>query len=200
MSSDTLASRIPGLQELWTETTGDARICVAVLDGPVDLAHSCFAGAAIEEVETLVPCVAGDDLASRHGTHVASVIQAHPVVRNSPTAGHGVAALLAARITPSDLDICVTGHGRQRTGVHQHPARTEMHPGHPLDLQRRVGTGVCPRLYDLRHSHGRLPDLDRRLESDRAALLGSCTVRGRPTSRRPGAERWAALHPRRSDK
>jgi subtilisin family serine protease len=74
MNPDTIAPRIPGLQELWTETTGDARICVAVLDGPVDLAHSCFAGAALEEVETLVPCAVGDDPASRHGTHVASVI------------------------------------------------------------------------------------------------------------------------------
>ena len=33
-------------------------------------------------------------------------IQAHPVDRNSPTAGRGVAALLAARIAPSDL--CAT--------------------------------------------------------------------------------------------
>jgi hypothetical protein len=33
-------------------------------------------------------------------------IQAHPVFRGSPTAGAGVAALLAARIAPSDL--CAT--------------------------------------------------------------------------------------------
>jgi len=33
-------------------------------------------------------------------------IQAHPVFRNSPAAGRGVAALLAARIAPSDL--CAT--------------------------------------------------------------------------------------------
>ena len=35
-------------------------------------------------------------------------IQAHPVVRNSPTAGRGVAALLAARVAPSDFDACAT--------------------------------------------------------------------------------------------
>jgi hypothetical protein len=35
-------------------------------------------------------------------------IQAHPVFRNSPAAGRGVAALLAARIAPSDLSLCAT--------------------------------------------------------------------------------------------
>lgn len=55
-------------------TTGDPRVCVAVLDGPVDLGHPCFADARLEVLPTLVPNSAGDDAASRHGTHVASVI------------------------------------------------------------------------------------------------------------------------------
>lgn len=63
-----------GLRELWAETTGDARVCVAVLDGPVDLSHPCFTGAQLAQVETLVSNVAGDDVASQHGTHIASVI------------------------------------------------------------------------------------------------------------------------------
>jgi cyanobactin maturation PatA/PatG family protease len=65
---------VPGLRELWSETTGDPRICVAVLDGPIDLSHPCFGGAQLGQVETLIPNEAGDDLASAHGTHVASVI------------------------------------------------------------------------------------------------------------------------------
>src|SRR5712691_10919468 len=33
---------IPGLAELWQETQGDQRICIAVLDGPVDVRHISF--------------------------------------------------------------------------------------------------------------------------------------------------------------
>jgi cyanobactin maturation PatA/PatG family protease len=72
--TDSIPAAVPGLQELWSETTGDSRICIAILDGPVDLAHPCFFGAPLAEVETLVLNAAGDDLASEHGTHVASVI------------------------------------------------------------------------------------------------------------------------------
>jgi hypothetical protein len=32
---------------------GDGRITIAVLDGPVDLAHPCFAGARLTELQTL---------------------------------------------------------------------------------------------------------------------------------------------------
>ena len=66
--------RVNGLDSLWAQTTGDPRISIAVLDGPVDLDHSCFAGANLTEVETLLRKEAGNDPASRHGTHVASVI------------------------------------------------------------------------------------------------------------------------------
>jgi cyanobactin maturation PatA/PatG family protease len=53
---------------------GDARVCVAVLDGPVDLSHPCFAGADITRIETLVTEPAGRGPMSVHGTHVASLI------------------------------------------------------------------------------------------------------------------------------
>ncbi len=68
------ATMLSGLEELWAETAGDPRVSIAVIDGPVDLSHSCFAGADLTVVETLVPGRAGQDAAAEHGTHVASVI------------------------------------------------------------------------------------------------------------------------------
>ena len=41
---------IDGLAELWAETTGDPRVVVAVLDGPVDRGHPSLAGARLEVV------------------------------------------------------------------------------------------------------------------------------------------------------
>jgi hypothetical protein len=38
-------TNIPGLKKLWSETRGDPKICVAVLDGIVDQNHPCFDGA-----------------------------------------------------------------------------------------------------------------------------------------------------------
>lgn len=69
-----ISSRLLGLDRLWAETRGDARVCVAVLDGPVDLAHPCFAGADLLPIETLVPGEADEGPASCHGTHVASIL------------------------------------------------------------------------------------------------------------------------------
>jgi hypothetical protein len=62
------------LEQIWSRTLGDPQVCVAVLDGPVDLAHPCFEGA---EVSQLQSWIAGTGCAcewSQHGTHVASVI------------------------------------------------------------------------------------------------------------------------------
>jgi len=64
-----------GLQQLWAQTKGVPEVRVAVLDGPVDLAHPVFAGAQLE-VSGLFPCTP-DCLrspAGAHGTHVASLI------------------------------------------------------------------------------------------------------------------------------
>ena len=52
---------------------GDERICIAVLDGPADLSHPCFAQARLTRIETLAGS-SGGGLALAHGTHVASVI------------------------------------------------------------------------------------------------------------------------------
>lgn len=72
--SQTIEERLAGLAQLWGETIGDDRVCIAVLDGPVDLTHSCFAGTRISEMQSLVAVgnVGGEAMA--HGTHVASIL------------------------------------------------------------------------------------------------------------------------------
>jgi len=67
-------SALPGLNSLWTESIGDPRVCVAVLDGPVDQSHPCFDAANLTRLPTLVSDVAGSGLLSGHGTHITSVI------------------------------------------------------------------------------------------------------------------------------
>ncbi len=47
-------TNIPGLKKLWTETRGDPKICVAVLDGIVDQNHPCFDGADLTRLPSLV--------------------------------------------------------------------------------------------------------------------------------------------------
>ena len=72
-----LATKIttfPTLRSLWKESLGDPRICVAVLDGPVDQSHDCFNDAKIRRLPTLVSDIAGSGLMSGHGTHITSVI------------------------------------------------------------------------------------------------------------------------------
>ncbi|MGW1374424.1 cyanobactin maturation protease PatG family protein [Streptomyces sp. NPDC002446] len=61
---------IPPQQEL----LGDTEVCIAVLDGPVDLSHPCFAGADLTRLDTLVQDPAGPGPMSLHGTHVASLL------------------------------------------------------------------------------------------------------------------------------
>jgi hypothetical protein len=66
---------IAGLEELWERTLGDDRICVAVLDGPVDRSHPSFAGANLSSLEGIWS--PEEDYAgprATHGTRVASII------------------------------------------------------------------------------------------------------------------------------
>jgi hypothetical protein len=72
--ADDLAAAIPGLCDLRRETLGEPEICIAVLDGPVDLSHPALAGANLKQVESLVSSVPDGRPASRHGTHIASII------------------------------------------------------------------------------------------------------------------------------
>jgi hypothetical protein len=67
-------SVLSGIRELWAETLGDPAVCVAVLDGPVDLSHPSLKGANLAQGETLVSGTADLGPACRHGTHIASVI------------------------------------------------------------------------------------------------------------------------------
>lgn len=72
------AAPVPGLDLLWAETRGDPGVCIAVLDGPVDLSHPCFQAADIKRLESLVSTIPDDGPATEHGTHVASVIFGQP--------------------------------------------------------------------------------------------------------------------------
>ena len=63
-----------GIHELWAETRGDPRVCIAVLDGPVDQAHPSLRGAALTTIEGAVLAKPTGGTASRHGTHVTSMI------------------------------------------------------------------------------------------------------------------------------
>jgi cyanobactin maturation PatA/PatG family protease len=69
---------LTGLRPLQEATIGNPKVCVAVLDGPVDLSHACFSGANIRRVNTLVHDSAGNGPMSLHGTHVASLIFGQP--------------------------------------------------------------------------------------------------------------------------
>ncbi len=47
--------------EIIEQIKGNANICIAVLDGPVDLTHPCFNKAKITKLETLVSGIARMD-------------------------------------------------------------------------------------------------------------------------------------------
>ncbi len=79
-----IRSALPGLRELQDDTMGDSQVCIAVLDGPVDLSHPCFDGAALQRLDTLVQEPAGRGLMSAHGTHVTSLLFGQP---GSPIVG-----------------------------------------------------------------------------------------------------------------
>lgn len=75
------ARRLTGLQALTDRTRGDPRIGVAVIDGPVDVAHPDLVGARFRQVATDRPsagCAVPDSSACRHGTFVAGLLAAAP--------------------------------------------------------------------------------------------------------------------------
>jgi cysteine desulfurase family protein len=67
-------SSLPGLKHLWSETRGDPRILVAVIDGPVDLRHPCFSRANLEIHPAFRSVAPNGGGATAHGTHVASIL------------------------------------------------------------------------------------------------------------------------------
>jgi cyanobactin maturation PatA/PatG family protease len=62
------------VEAIWARTRGDPEIRIAVLDGPVDTSHPCFRSLSFTSVPALVTPTVSTGAASRHGTHVASVI------------------------------------------------------------------------------------------------------------------------------
>jgi hypothetical protein len=65
---------LAGIDKLWSQTRGDRRVCVAVLDGPVDRSHSSLRGADLVQLEGPAPPQPDDGPACHHGTHVAGLI------------------------------------------------------------------------------------------------------------------------------
>ncbi len=53
---------------------GSPDVCIAVLDGPVDLSHDCFAGADVTLIESITRNERFLGASGSHGTHVASVL------------------------------------------------------------------------------------------------------------------------------
>src|SRR5689334_15579163 len=70
----TVDPNLAGLAELRRVTDGDPRVCVAILDGPVDLSHACFQGANLSAGRGPLPRKAPSGAAAKHGTHVASIV------------------------------------------------------------------------------------------------------------------------------
>jgi thiazoline dehydrogenase / protease len=76
---------IPGLAELWRCTRGDPRTRVALIDGPCDVEHECFSGAAIEVVPTpVLPGLEPEEKLLDHPTSIASLLVGQP---GSPVEG-----------------------------------------------------------------------------------------------------------------
>jgi hypothetical protein len=73
-----IADTVPGLAELWTQTQGDPRVCVALLDGPVDLSHPSLRPANLTQLDSVAAFVPGPSDACRHGTHIASILFGQP--------------------------------------------------------------------------------------------------------------------------
>ena len=71
------------ISEFWSDTRGDPRVVIAILDGPVDRSHLALAGARLETIEGVVHAetrVGGP--ATRHGTAVASLLFGQHTVDN----------------------------------------------------------------------------------------------------------------------
>jgi cyanobactin maturation PatA/PatG family protease len=66
------------IEALQRQSLGEEEIVVAVLDGPVDLSHSCFENANLRSLDSVLPQSSAAGLMAAHGTHVASIIFGQP--------------------------------------------------------------------------------------------------------------------------
>ncbi|WP_406445534.1 S8 family serine peptidase, partial [Streptomyces sp. NBC_00631] len=71
-------SVLRGLEAPQEELLGSTEVCVAILDGPVELSHPCFEGADLTRIDTLVTQAPGAGPMSLHGTLVTSLIFGQP--------------------------------------------------------------------------------------------------------------------------
>ncbi|GAB4374918.1 MAG: hypothetical protein Kow00121_20000 [Elainellaceae cyanobacterium] len=78
MTGFTDIAALPGMQSLWAESLGDIRVCIAILDGPVDQTHPCLKGANLTRLPTLIADSAGAGPMAGHGTHITSVVFSQP--------------------------------------------------------------------------------------------------------------------------
>lgn len=70
---------LPGLATLRALSTGDRRVRLALLDGPVAMDHPCFAGASIEQIPgDWLPDSPPADWAVQHATGIASIMLGQP--------------------------------------------------------------------------------------------------------------------------
>ena len=76
MKKYSVVDTVTGIDELWGRTKGSKEICIAVLDGMVDITHPCFLGAKVQVLRASFGEVHDAPLmtASKHGTHVASLL------------------------------------------------------------------------------------------------------------------------------
>jgi cyanobactin maturation PatA/PatG family protease len=74
VAPDIRIEEIDGILELWRETLGDPNVCIAVLDGPVDLDAPCLHGSNVTEIDALGRLRSGGTPDTGHGTHIASLI------------------------------------------------------------------------------------------------------------------------------
>ena len=69
---------IPGLNALWNITKGDPRVTIAMIDGPVDMSHPCFAGVSLQTLhlkgQASVVCRSKSQGSCNHGTQIASLL------------------------------------------------------------------------------------------------------------------------------
>lgn len=63
-----------GLSHFIKLHSGNPKICIAILDGPVDITHPALSGASIEKCPTFGPSALPNGDSRAHGTHVASLI------------------------------------------------------------------------------------------------------------------------------
>jgi cyanobactin maturation PatA/PatG family protease len=94
------APLIPGVEVLWKLTKGDARVTIAVIDGPVDTSHPCFTGASLQSIPLWAGNSAGCQEAGvgscLHGTQIASLIFA----QHGPGPVRGIAPRCRGLIIP----------------------------------------------------------------------------------------------------